>query len=336
LAATGESTAQPDTATPVHVRRSHFGHRLAFTLVAILVVGILMVLPFVITSVFDDILSPQSNHLYFLTLGNTPQSPTRSRLDIEITAIDEWNHLATVRISGNHTCDTPCAWTDRLLFVAIPQTHDDGEGLPPTQAVTLGESDQEVDQVLSLPLEGEPIRYPFDHYTLQLGVVLQRLYPDGRVQAFSTEEAKGHLYLSVHQHAARTVMERPVVVDPQTVASDGAEWQYAQVHRLTFYRPLYLRVLAIMLIWLVAATAAYAVFMRPLDQLIINAGALILGVWGIRAILLGPNVPGITSVDLALSTVILFLLAAITVRTLWHLKDRADLALLNRKPPPTK
>ena len=44
--------------------------------------------------------------------------------------------------------------------------------------------------------------------------------------------------------------------------------------------------------------------------------------------------PGITSVDLALSTVILCLLAAITARTLWHLKERADLALLSHRRPP--
>jgi len=71
---------------------------------------------------------------------------------------------------------------------------------------------------------------------------------------------------------------------------------------------------------LVAAAAAYAVFLRPLDQLVINAGALILGVWGIRAVLLGTTLPGLTAVDLALWSVILFLLLAITVRTLWLLE----------------
>src|SRR5207253_11279785 len=75
------------------------------------------------------------------------------------------------------------------------------------------------------------------------------------------------------------------------------------------------------LVLLVSAAAAYAVFMRPLDQLVLNSGALILGVWGVRSILLGSSVPGITAVDLALSVVILFLLVAITWRSEEHTSE---------------
>ena len=56
-----------------------------------------------------------------------------------------------------------------------------------------------------------------------------------------------------------------------------------------------------------------------------GAGALILGVWGIRAILVGTGVPGITAVDLCLILVILFLLVAMTVRTLRYLYRLADI-----------
>ncbi|MDP8962012.1 MAG: hypothetical protein M3N32_10420 [Actinomycetota bacterium] len=61
-----------------------------------------------------------------------------------------------------------------------------------------------------------------------------------------------------------------------------------------------------------------------------NSGALVLGVWGIRAILLGSVVPGLTSIDLSLIGVILFLLITITVRTLWLLEERAGWHLLHR------
>ena len=60
---------------------------------------------------------------------------------------------------------------------------------------------------------------------------------------------------------------------------------------------------------------------------VINSGALVLGVWGIRSILLGSNVPGLTSVDLALSVVILFLLAAITARALMYLQGRRGIRM---------
>ncbi len=84
-----------------------------------------------------------------------------------------------------------------------------------------------------------------------------------------------------------------------------------------------------------------AVFMRPLDQLLLNVGALVLGVWGIRAILLGTSLTGVTAVDLSLTMVILFLLAAITLRTMLYLYHRAGLStpmprFLRRRLPPAQ
>lgn len=67
------------------------------------------------------------------------------------------------------------------------------------------------------------------------------------------------------------------------------------------------------------AAAAYAVFLHPLADLVVNSGARVLGGWGIRAVKLGAAVPGITAVDLALSVVILFLLLALTARTVLYL-----------------
>jgi hypothetical protein len=68
--------------------------------------------------------------------------------------------------------------------------------------------------------------------------------------------------------------------------------------------------------------------MRPLHDLVISSGALVLGVWGIRA-LLTPGTAYRTIVDLALSAIILFLLGAITVRALQFCYARSD---LRRKP----
>jgi hypothetical protein len=81
--------------------------------------------------------------------------------------------------------------------------------------------------------------------------------------------------------------------------------------------------LTVLLVLLVSAAAAYAVFLRPLNELIIGSGALVLGVWGVRGVLLGSSLPGITAVDLALIIVMLFLLATITVRTAWLLEERS-------------
>ena len=68
------------------------------------------------------------------------------------------------------------------------------------------------------------------------------------------------------------------------------------------------------LVLLIAAAAAYAVFLRPLHDLILSTGGLVIGVWGIRSILVPSNIAGRTGVDVALGLVIVFLLGAMSIR----------------------
>ena len=79
------------------------------------------------------------------------------------------------------------------------------------------------------------------------------------------------------------------------------------------------------MVLLIAAAAAGAVFMRPVNDLFIGSGSLVIGVWGVRAILV-PGFPTyVTAVDLSLSIVILFLLSAIIVRLAIFLYSRGRL-----------
>jgi len=87
-------------------------------------------------------------------------------------------------------------------------------------------------------------------------------------------------------------------------------------------------VLAVLLVLLIAAAAAYSVFLRPLHDLVLNSGALVLGVWGIHGILTPQNLYYLTAVDLALSMVIIFLLGAITVRAFLYIRDQGSLGWL--------
>lgn len=311
------------------VEQTLMRHKVGFTAVACFLLFVLALLPFAVTSVFTDITTPQSDHVYQLTTGVTP-APSHSRLHLDIVGFDEWGRTATIRVSGNHICPAPCDHADRILLVSIPTATTDGEGLPPSQAITFPSQPIEVSQDIKLPVTGEPIRYPFDTFRLTIGTVIQRVYADGHTDSLSAADAKGHLFLSMHMQSPRLEISKPVALPPASVYSDGDLYQYVTVDTLMFSRPLYLKVLTVLLVLLVTAAAAYAVFMRPLDQLVINSGALVLGVWGIRSILLGTNVPGITAVDLALSVVILFLLAAITVRAAFYLQRRSGISAPDR------
>ena len=170
---------------------------------------------------------------------------------------------------------------------------------------------------------GEPVRYPYDEYHFALGILIRHVGDDGADIPFAATQAPGQqLFLSLRTQAPRLLVSTPRALAPQQLATRGQGLPYDLTAGMTFSRPAYLQVLAVLLVLLVTAAAAYAVLLRPLAELVLNAGVLVLGVWGIRAILLGTNVPGITAVDLALSVVILFLLVAITVRALLYLWRR--------------
>ncbi len=303
----------------------HLPHRVAFFLIAALLFGIIALLPFVLEDVVLDV-SESANPTYAILGDYAKVADTRTHLNLNVTDLDEWHRKLTIQVSGHHVCPNSCTWTDRLLFVSVPIPREDGEGLPPFTTVDFGPSALAVTKEVTLPVSGHAIRYPFDRYGLELGVVLQRVFPDGTVQALTPDEADGQIFISVNGSIPRVVMQRPVAVDIRRVFVDNPAYGYVSVSQLTFVRPVYLRVLSILLVLLVSAAAAYAIFMRPLTELVINAGALVLGIWGIRAILLGANVPGFTVIDLSLMIVTLALLAAITWRASAYLYQKGEMA----------
>jgi len=73
---------------------------------------------------------------------------------------------------------------------------------------------------------------------------------------------------------------------------------------------------------------AFAVCTKPLSELLVGAGGMILALWGIRALLVPSNITYITLVDVALGLIMALLLAAINARGLVYLLHR------NRVPVP--
>lgn len=324
--------------TEQRVRRT--GPNTAWSVVVLLLLFILVLLPFAVSSVFADI-SEQSAPIYVVIPPNPGDQQVHSDLHVQMVALNEWEGTASLRVSAHHTCDRACPWGDRYLFVStFGDTAADETGRPSSEVVSLPATTRDAVQVIKLPIYGDPIRYPFDSYRLGMGIIVERVLSDGTVQTLSPAEARGYISLSLQARIPRAKMDRPVSLDPAGVQNDADIEQYATVELLTIERPVYLKVLTVLLVLLVTAAAAYAVFMRPLDQLIINSGALVLGVWGVRSILLGTAVPGFSAVDLALAVVILFLLVTITVRTLWLLEESTSLRLVRRirpkkaEPPP--
>ncbi len=315
--------------TEPRARRLRF--RIAFFLTSLLALSVVVTLPFSVKSVVDDILGPVTGRVVKITRDRPDAAHgNHAKLHMAFVSIDETQLLASIRVSGHHVC-AACDWSDRVLFVSVTQDDLDADGMPPSVSVTLPPGNAEISEVIQLPVRGHPIHYPFDSYRLVVGVVLQRLRTGSPPETLSGAEAKGRLFLSVQELLPRQAMSGPFMLDRDSIRAADDPFEYVEAFEMGFERPRYLRVLAVMLVLLIAAAAAYSVFLRPLHDLVLNSGALVLRVWGIRSILTPANLYYLTAIDLALSIVIIFTLGAITVRALIYVHDEAGMGLIRRR-----
>jgi hypothetical protein len=308
----------------------HWPYRLAFVLIAAILIGMAVILPMGFGSVVEEIVQPTESEVYTLPIApDVPPAATSARLHLSIVDLDEARLLATIRVSGHLACQEACGFADRVVLFSLGTNEALTAGMPPSAAINLSTAERVVTDSVTLPLSGNPSRYPFDAYTMVLAVAMSRVYPDGTVQPLSRADIGGHLFVTIQEQLPRENMGDPVQIDPESVADADDIMQYAVVERLEFARPAHAQIIAMLLVVLIAAAAAYAVFMRPLHDLVINSGALVLGVWGIRSILT-PGTAYRTVVDMALSAVILFLLGAITVRALQFCYSKGELSIFGR------
>lgn len=309
-------------------------YRLAFTATAIIILGIAVMLPFSVVSIVDDLLGPATGKSIPITAtAHTASAPSHSRVHLAVVSLDEVQLLARLRLSGHYVCQGECdsRFRQRITVVSIGGEDEDAEGMPPSATFTLPKAGEAFSETVQLPIHGHPIHYPFDRYQMLLAVAVQQIDADGTIKTLGPAQAKGALFLTLQELLPRHTMSPPAVVDPASVRAEADPLEYVTAFQTSFERPRYLHVLAVLLVLLIAAAAAYSVFFRPPEDLFVNTGTLVLGVWGIRAILVPGNAYW-TAVDLALSVVIIFLLGAITVRALFFAHDRGNLRLLRRRP----
>jgi hypothetical protein len=311
----------------------HWHYRVGLALTGLLLLFTLILLPLTVASAVRDVLGlPLGEQFVLSPFPHDAATPTHTDLHIVVVDLNEVRQMATLQVTGHHICAAPCDWSDRVQFFSLLNEPGE-EGYPPSVSITLPPSLDAVSQTVELPLLGWPLKYPFDDYRLRLGLVLERVRPDGTVQALPPAEAQGALFVTVQERLAQLGMRPPVRVDPQQVQQAGSPISYVYVAALEFHRLLYVRVLAVLLVVLLAAAAVYAVFLRPFQDLAVNASALIIGLWGIRVVLTPANVTYVTAVDLFLAVVILILLGVSTVRAVLFLYVRSALPRFwNRHP----
>lgn len=125
---------------------------------------------------------------------------------------------------------------------------------------------------------GSVLTYPFDYYHIGLGVVIERTGADNKPKVLTPEETKGQLLITLDEQIARLHMTDLRVIDPKTVKPAKADFEYANAVIMNFERPVFLKIVVTILVLLTVMVALYTMVTQPFDQLVLNAGAVILGI----------------------------------------------------------
>jgi hypothetical protein len=305
-------------------------HTAGFLVVLVLLLLVAAALPFALGSVIADV-RDSSARVYSFD-DASPSAGVTYRVDVDVVSLNDSEGTVTLRATATRNCYPNCSETARLAFLSAVVRGPHQDLLPVQQWLIFPQGIDTAAETIRLPVAGDPLHYPFDSWQLALVIVAERVAADGNLIPLAADDPDGAVALTIESRAPRLQM----LPGPDLRAQYGVDLsQYRALYQsFDFERPLYLKLLTVSLVLLVTAAAAYAVVLRPLDQLMIQVGAIVLGIWGVRAILLGTGLSVVTLVDLVLMSVILFLLAIITLRTLWLMEARSHVRLFRRTLPP--
>ncbi|MBL8128398.1 MAG: hypothetical protein U0Z70_17305 [Thermomicrobiales bacterium] len=317
------------TATPASRRRLH---RVALVLTVSLLLIILLMLPIAIRSM-QEVLGRGPDPLYRLSTGQVVDEQQadeaqqdRTYVNFGLVGLDEANGEVTIAVSGNRKCQGPCPQVDMLL-ASLDNDADTRRGLPPSVPLTLKPEAKVFSDSVVLPVRGQPSLYPFDEYRFWLGVGGTATLPDGRVIELSQEMVSASAVTTLQNRIPDMIMKAPTAVDPETMRSVTDPYGFQSVNEIVISRPAYLQVLAVVLVVLIGVSALMALLTRSLDDLALGFGGLILGVWGIRSILMPQSLSTVTAIDLALSWLILLLLLGLGLRAALYFLKQSELPI---------
>lgn len=314
-------------------RRKIGKHRAGLAATALLVGIVLIALPFAIRSMVVELLGKQQDALYDLATNQVVpagvaavEGPDAHYYNIAVVSVSESTGTATLAVSGNRICSADCPTVTITLF-ALDDNASQRRGLPPSAAIALEPTDLAFSESVTLPVRGRPSLYPFDTYYLWLGFALDAKDANGKAVQIDTEKLRKQFVFTVQNQDSGLVMQSPYRIDPSRVTAATDPGLLPLVEALEFHRPDYIKVLSVLLVLLITVSGAIALATRSIDDLVLGVGGLILGVWGIRSVLVNQPLPGISAVDLALSLVILFLLLGLAVRLVRHFHRESELPL---------
>jgi hypothetical protein len=312
--------------------QTHLWPRLGLLQAVLLLAAVVIALPFAFRSMGILLTGGQARTLYDFPSGQPLTGPASEEetdavnyFNIAAIDLDEAQGSITFAISGHRLCpdDASCA-TINFSLISLDDDADVRRALPPSASLTLEPDDLIFSQTIQLPIRGQPSQYPFDDYLLWLGLT-GTMVLDDETLPLTVEMLEERAVITTQNQLRDYLMVPPVEIDPAQVASMTDPQEFVGVQQLRFERPVHQEILAVLLIALIAVSAIIAVALRTMSDLLIGIGSLILGIWGVRSVLVPSSLSVVSSIDLALSVIILFVLLGLSLRVARHFQQQSEL-----------
>ncbi len=285
--------------------------RAGFVLLLLAVGAAILVLPFALISLASSLRHPVAADAFHIAFPAASQDSTTA-INVRLVAIDETSQKVTLQVTGDRRCTTACGTSQVIQFFSLRADPQGSDGAPPSQDVSVP-ADGEFNGSVDLPVSGGLGSYPFDNYHLVLGLALADTTPNGQVISVPASVARNQLDMSLDEQLPRFDLATPKAVIGNYKFTGAA---VALAATVDLSRPLYLQALTIFIILFIAIASVYSVVTRAFKEVIATVGVVVLGVWGVRTLLVGGYPPDSTAVDLILIFLILVLLMILTVRGL--------------------
>ena len=325
------------TATTDPIEPPHRSDRLVYLLLVLAIIGLLVAVPFTLRSIGVELLGAQQEVFYDFPGGDPVTLAAAKELEaiesfynITLLDVDESAGSIDIALSGNRHCENKDCPELTVTLIAYNGDVLVRRGLPPTETISIPTDVAAFSDQVTLPIVGWPSQYPFDRYRLRIGVAFARI-EDGKTLYLPPDQVNGYSYGAIQNATRDLIMGPPVEVPLDTVFDPSDPFSPAGVQDVELKRPVYLLVLSVTLVSLITVSSALSLMSRAVNEALVGIGSLVLGVWGVRSVLVPANLGVVSSIDIALSLVIMMLMIGLTVRSAQHIRQRSAINLLPRR-----
>jgi len=279
---------------------------------------ILFLLPMAVQSIVKDIrgLIPEQQ---FLTKDLTDHGQHFTDIEISLKDVDEMTQVVTIEISGERSCVAPCgAFEDKITFYGINEQTKDQRSHSKNASIIIPDANVPISSEIKLPFTGRLFLYPFDKYTFGVGINIERTYTGQPAKRLTPKDVEDSFEVSFSESVARMELQSFGAVNGADFKPRNVAEPYLFSAIAKFERPMHLKIIVTMVVLMIVLVSVYTMATRPFNELIIDVGAIILGIFGARELVIKDFPSDTTVVDTLFGMIVLYNLVVVVFRSIFH------------------